>query len=119
MSSQKSISKSIRLTEEVFAYIDNYKGEGFNQKFENIILDAMCAEKHLKKRLKLLDKQMTEKQEQLKEHLSDIQTFTDIQRSAVWMLRDIARAQERVSQMYLCRPGQLPPDEIRKEDANE
>ena len=55
MSKGKSIAKSIRMTEEVFAYIDGYQGEGFNQKFENIILDAMCAEAERKRRIEALD----------------------------------------------------------------
>ncbi|WP_368272295.1 hypothetical protein [Enterocloster lavalensis] len=55
MSKGKCIAKSIRLSEEVFTYIDGYRGEGFNQKFENIILDAMCAEADRKRRIEALD----------------------------------------------------------------
>ena len=34
----KNVSKSVRLSEKVFNYINDYEGQGFNQKFENIIL---------------------------------------------------------------------------------
>ena len=37
---KKSIAKSVRLTQEVFDYIDSAPGNGFNEKFENIILEA-------------------------------------------------------------------------------
>ena len=40
----KSNSKSIRISDKCFNYILNYRGNGFNEKFENIILDAMESE---------------------------------------------------------------------------
>lgn len=48
----KPIGKSIRLSEEVFNYIDSYHGDGFNDKFENIILFAMKNEDVLKERIR-------------------------------------------------------------------
>lgn len=51
----KSVSKSIRMTEEVNNYIVNYRGNGFNEKFSNIILDAMKEESERVKRLEVLD----------------------------------------------------------------
>lgn len=51
----KNISKSIRLSQKVFDYIDSYEGDGFNQKFENIILFAMEQEEVKCKRLEELD----------------------------------------------------------------
>lgn len=44
MSKSKSIAKSIRMTDDIFNYINDYRGSGFNAKFENIIFDAMCSE---------------------------------------------------------------------------
>lgn len=41
---KKSNAKSIRLSDKVLNYIMAYRGEGFNEKFENIILDAMESE---------------------------------------------------------------------------
>lgn len=57
--SNKSISKSIRLTEELYNYIDGYHGDGFNQKFENIILDAMFTEAERRKKLADLNRQIS------------------------------------------------------------
>lgn len=48
----KNIAKSIRLSEEVYAYIDGYRGNGFNEKFENIILDYQKEEKVIQDRIK-------------------------------------------------------------------
>lgn len=52
----KNISKSVRLSEKVYNYINDYEGQGFNQKFENIILFAMEEEERLMKRLSDIDK---------------------------------------------------------------
>ena len=51
----KNISKSVRLSQKVFDYIDAYEGDGFNQKFENIILFAMEQEQDKRKRVEELD----------------------------------------------------------------
>ena len=37
---KKSIAKSVRLTQEVFDYIDSAPGKGGNEKFEIILLVA-------------------------------------------------------------------------------
>ena len=55
---KKSIAKSVRLTQEVFDYIDSAPGNGFNEKFENIILEAKRGESDRKKELARLDKQI-------------------------------------------------------------
>ncbi len=60
------LAKSIRVAEDVYAYIERYKGEGFNQKFENIIRDAMQSEEKRKDRIKQLDRQITEQEKKLK-----------------------------------------------------
>lgn len=52
----KNISKSVRLSQKVFNYINAFDGDGFNQKFENIILFAMEQEDVKRKRLEELDK---------------------------------------------------------------
>lgn len=107
MSKQKSISKSIRLTDEVFNYIDGYRGDGFNQKFENIILDAMCSEAERNKALCLLDTRISQRQKELQDLLEHINRFKEIQRNSVWILRDLEKMQQSVSQMCAAagRPG--------------
>ena len=62
MSKAKSVAKSIRMTEEVYAYITGYRGDGFNEKFENIILDAMIGESQRKQKLSMYDSQIKEQQ---------------------------------------------------------
>ena len=61
----KNISKSVRLSKEVYEYIDSFEGEGFNQKFENIILFSMKHEEQKRKRLEELDKLVSIRSEEL------------------------------------------------------
>ena len=50
MGSGKNVSKSVRLKPEVADYIENYRGENFSAKLENLVLDAVMGETDRKKR---------------------------------------------------------------------
>lgn len=50
------------MTQEVFDYIDAAPGNGFNEKFENIILEAKRGESDRKTELARLDKQIEKQQ---------------------------------------------------------
>lgn len=65
MSKNKSVSKSVRMTDEIFSYIDGYHGNGFNEKFENIILDAMLSEQNRIQTLQTLDSRITAQRDKL------------------------------------------------------
>ena len=54
--SKKNNSKSIRLSDKVMNYIMAYRGDGFNEKFENIILDAMESEDDRIRTLEMYDR---------------------------------------------------------------
>ena len=56
MTERKSNAKSVRLSDTVMRYILSYRGDGFNEKFENIILDAMESEEKRKLELAHYDK---------------------------------------------------------------
>lgn len=61
MAGQKSVSKSIRLSPELYDYICSYRGNGFNKKFENIILDARDTEPQRRAMLESLDDEIKAK----------------------------------------------------------
>ena len=64
---KKNLSKSIRLSQEVFDYINQAPGKGFNEKFENIILEAKSGEAERRKILADLDERIKEEQRYLKD----------------------------------------------------
>ena len=87
---QKNISKSIRISERVFNYIEEYEGNGFNEKFSNIIIHAMESEKKLEKRLddlrayiRLEETKLSELKQEIYENkdilkkLQGVQTYID------------------------------------------
>ena len=47
----KNYSRSIRMTDEVRKYVEKFSGEGFNEKFENLVIFCMREEKELEKRI--------------------------------------------------------------------
>ena len=51
MAAKKKNSKSVRMTDEVLAYVEQMDGDGFNQKFENMVLYSMKREQDLTNRL--------------------------------------------------------------------
>ena len=61
----KNISKSIRLSDKVYNYILSFEGDGFNQKFENLVIFALEQEEQKRKRLADLDKLISVRSEEL------------------------------------------------------
>lgn len=54
----KSVNKSVRLDPGLYGYINSYRGNGFSEKFENIVRDARDSEAARKARLEELDRQV-------------------------------------------------------------
>ena len=62
---KKSNLKSVRLSDQVMDYVINFEGDGFNQKFENLVLFCMEQEEAKKQRLESLDQQITKQYKKL------------------------------------------------------
>lgn len=61
----KNISKSVRLSDKVYNYILLFEGDGFNQKFENLVFFALEEEEQKRKRLADLDELISVRSEEL------------------------------------------------------
>jgi hypothetical protein len=59
--------KSVRMTDTVYHYIQDFQGEGFNQKFENLVLYFKESEERKQQELLCLDKQIEEQQKTLRD----------------------------------------------------
>lgn len=101
MSKSKSVAKSVRMTEEVYGYISGYRGNGFNEKFENIILDAMIGESSRKRSLALLDTQIADQRKiyyQMVDKYRDVLDFfrelMRLQKFADEIIKDADRLRE-------------------------
>lgn len=62
-----SIAKSVRIPEDIFDYINDYSGKGFNQKYVNIIRDARDSEPQRNARLAELNQQILEREKYIQE----------------------------------------------------
>lgn len=70
----KNIAKSVRLSNEVYEYVNEFKGNGFNEKFENIVIFSMKTEVERKKRLDEIEKLIKSRSEQLDNINRDLDT---------------------------------------------
>ena len=62
---KKNNLKSVRLSDRVMDYVINFEGDGFNQKFENLVLFCMEQEESKKQRITLLDQQIARQYKKL------------------------------------------------------
>ena len=62
---KKNNLKSVRLSDQVMDYVINFEGDGFNQKFENIVLFCMEQEETRKQKIAFLDQQIVKQYKKL------------------------------------------------------
>lgn len=94
MDRRKSNAKSIRISDEVLAYIEKAPGDGFNQKFENIILDAKRTESERKKNVAYYDELIEKRKKQLSRIADKVESL-DVTIQAVFSLQDEVRIIQR------------------------
>lgn len=62
---KKNNLKSVRLSDQVMDYVINFEGDGFNQKFENLVLFCMEQEETRKQKITFLDQQIVKQYKKL------------------------------------------------------
>lgn len=62
---KKNNLKFIRLSDQVTDYVINFEGDGFNQKFENLVLFCMEQEETRKQKIAFLDQQIIKQYKKL------------------------------------------------------
>ena len=62
---KKNNLKSVRLSDQVKDYVINFEGDGFNQKFENLVLFCMEQEETRKQKIAFLDQQIVKQYKKL------------------------------------------------------
>ena len=85
----KKILKSIRLTEELFDYIMECPGQGFNEKFENLIIEARSGEVSRKAELERLEGLIEKEDSRLKDLFRKNDVFREIFRDAIRLQKDL------------------------------
>ena len=62
---KKNNLKSVRLSDQVMDYVINFEGDGFNQKFENLVLFCMEQEETREQKIAFLDQQIVKQYKKL------------------------------------------------------
>ena len=62
---KKNNFKSVRMSDQVMDYVINFEGDGFNQKFENLVLFCMEQEETRKQKIALLNQQIAKQYKEL------------------------------------------------------
>ena len=91
--------KSVRLSDQVMDYVINFEGEGFNQKFENLVLFCMEQEETKKQKIAFLDQQIVEQYKKL-DVLQQISSKIGDVRSALtnleWKANDLSDLMDKL-----------------------
>ena len=92
MKSLKSNSKSVRMTDEVFEYVQSMDGKGFNEKFENMVLFAMKTERDRERHISILDDEIARKRDILYK-------LRQMEDKLVWVQRALNSLGDQVSDL--------------------
>ena len=85
--------KSVRLSDQVMDYVINFEGEGFNQKFENLVLFCMEQEESKKQKIAFLDQQIVKqykKLDTLRQLISKISAVSEALLDLEWRTNDLS-----------------------------
>lgn len=88
----KSNSKSVRMTDEVLNYVESQEGDGFNEKFGNMVLFAMRTEKDRERHIAILDEEIARKRDVLYK-------LRQMEDKLVWVQRALNSLGDQVSSL--------------------
>lgn len=84
---KKTNMKSVRLSDEVLEYVESFEGDGFNQKFENLVLFCMKTEKQKRRTIEDYD------------HMIKLNVLNDLQRDARIMTKQFLSMQHDLEKL--------------------
>ena len=90
---KKNNLKSVRLSDQVMDYVINFEGDGFNQKFENLVLFCMEQEETRKQKIAFLDQQIVKKYKKLdalRQLISKISAVSEALLDLEWRTNDLS-----------------------------
>lgn len=76
----KNIQKSIRISEKVAAYIEKQEGQGFNEKFCNMVLYCMEHEAEINKKVASAEERLEFVENQIRKRYDILQKLESISR---------------------------------------
>jgi len=119
----KNNQKCVRMSDEILDIVMASSGDGFNDKFENIVVDFKKTIPEREKRLKVLDVQIADKLKDLnkiEERIRGIKNFEfslDNIRTNILRINDTTKAIIDVSQIIKTLPVASDKNEIQKNNS--
>ena len=90
---KKNNLKFVRLSDQVMDYVINFEGDGFNQKFENLVLFCMEQEETKKQKIAFLDQQIVKQYKKLnalRQLTSKISDVSEALLALEWRTNDLS-----------------------------
>lgn len=91
MKNLKNIAKSVRMTEEVCNYVNSFHGNGFNEKFENLVLFCLKEEKEIKNKISVQNDIFKQNQKKIERQNRILKDLDSIQHSVKYMLDSVSK----------------------------
>ena len=96
---KKNNLKSVRLSDQVMDYVINFEGDGFNQKFENLVLFCMEQEETKKQKIAFLDQQIVKQYKKLNALRQLTSEIGDVRRALTnleWKANDLSGLMDKL-----------------------
>lgn len=90
---KKNNFKSVRMSDRVMDYVINFEGDGFNQKFENLVLFCMEQEETRKQKIAFLNQQIAKQYKELdalRQLISKISAVSEALLDLEWRTNDLS-----------------------------
>ena len=85
----KDVRKSVRLSQEVYAYVESAEGKSFNDKLDRLLLDAKNGEAQRAKRIQEYDKRIQRQEEKMEKLFEQESDFRKLHSNAVMLNRQL------------------------------
>lgn len=108
MKERKSISKSVRMTQQIYDTVCKFEGNGFNEKFENLVQFCCKKEKDIKQAIKNQENIFENQKAHSIKTINTLNTKINEQKEFLKEMSDISETIEEV----ICLAEQL----INKQD---
>lgn len=96
---KKNNLKSVRLSDQVMDYVINFEGDGFNQKFENLVLFCMEQEETRKQKIAFLDQQIVKQYKKLDALRQFTSEIGDVRRALTHLERQANNLSELMDEL--------------------
>lgn len=94
---KKSISRSIRMTQTVYDIVSSFDGDGFNEKFENLVIFCFKQRPHLEQEIKELTNKYNAVRDKKTKEIESLDTLISKKQSVCVILDRIGKESQALA----------------------